>query len=554
MEKKHPILRLWQLIVQDKKEIISIYFYAILGGMVQLSVPLGVQAIIGFVLGATMTTSIYVLIILVVIGVLISGILQINQMKIIEKIQQNLFARHSFDFASKIPKLDLSKMDPYYLPEKINRFFDIATIQKGLSKLLLDIPTASIQIILGLLLLGLYHPFFIVFGLLLVLILWLLLKYSGKRGLESSIVESNYKYKVAAWLQEMGRGIQSFKSKEGANLNLQKTDDNVLGYIHARTDHFSVLLLQYRALVIFKVIITTAMLSIGTFLLLDQQLNLGEFIAAEIVILMVIGAVEKLITNLDSVYDVITGLEKISTVTENTLEHDGHLPFEDHSKGMSIEMIDFGFTFPDGKRIFSNIALSIPSNTTVCITGAENAGKSSLLKVLSGNYTHFSGTLLFNQIPYKRYQLETVRSKIGIFLTKEDVFEGTAWENISMGRESITEEKIAQIALAIGIESFISGLPNGLDTEIDSIGKKIAGTTVKKLLLLRSLANDPKLLLLEEPWEGLEPMVKTKMIGYLLNPQSNRTTLVVSNDQSFADQCDYRLHISKGSITLRKNR
>ena len=145
-------------------------FFAILSGLIQLSVPLGIQSIIGFVLGAAMVTSIYILILVVVVGVLFTGILQINQMKIIEKIQQKIFTSFAFEFAEIMPQFDLKKIDDYYLPEKVNRFFDTINLQKGISKLLLDVPIASIQVIFGLLLLSFYHPFFIAFGLLLVFI------------------------------------------------------------------------------------------------------------------------------------------------------------------------------------------------------------------------------------------------------------------------------------------------------------------------------------------------------------------------------------------------
>jgi ABC-type bacteriocin/lantibiotic exporter with double-glycine peptidase domain len=151
MQEEYRFKKLLDLIKIERDEITSIYFYAILNGVIQLSLPLGIQAILGFVLGATMVTSVYLLIFIIIIAVLIVGYLQINQMKIIEKIQQKIFVRYAFSFAETIPKLDLKDIDHYYIPEKINRFFDVLNVQKGISKLLLDIPSATIQIIFGLL-------------------------------------------------------------------------------------------------------------------------------------------------------------------------------------------------------------------------------------------------------------------------------------------------------------------------------------------------------------------------------------------------------------------
>ena len=99
-----PVKRLWLLIASEKKEIASIYFYAIMSGLVQLSVPLGIQAIISFVLGASMVTSIFVLIVLVVTGVFLVGVFQMNQMKLIEKIQQRIFANLSVEHGGVDPE------------------------------------------------------------------------------------------------------------------------------------------------------------------------------------------------------------------------------------------------------------------------------------------------------------------------------------------------------------------------------------------------------------------------------------------------------------------
>lgn len=553
MEKTKPLVRLWNLLVSEKREITSIYFYAILSGLLQLSVPIGVQAIIGFVLGASMVTSIYVLITVVIVAVLLVGVMQINQMKIIEKVQQQIFTGYAFEFAEVIPKFDLKKTDNSYLPEKVNRFFDTLSIQKGLSKVLLEIPTATIQVLFGLVLLSLYHPVFIVFGFLLIAILYFILKVTSKKGLTTSLKESSFKYAVAAWLEEMARVIKSFKFSDGSSLNLTKTDHNVSGYLNARTEHFNVLLFQYRALVMFKVGITTAMLVVGTYLLLSQQLNIGEFIAAEIVILSVIGAVEKLIGSLDSVYDVVTGLEKLAMVTETPLEKNGNLSLGIPNKGLKVELIDFSFNYGNGKKIFNNLNFAIPANSKVCIRGDEGSGKTSLLRVMNGSYSDFEGSILINSVPIGNYQLESLRNHTGVYLNQMDVFVGTVFENIAMGKTNITPEKIIEIAENIGFHDFLHTLQEGFDTEIDPMGKRLSGTMIRKILLLRALAEEPELLLLEEPWLGFDEAKKRTIFDYLIKKLDNVTVFVASNDEEFAAICDYQIVLQNGTSTIIKN-
>jgi ATP-binding cassette, subfamily B, bacterial len=546
-----PMRRVLQVLKLERREISSIYFYAILNGLIQLSLPLGIQSIISFVLGGSISTSLVILIILVVAGVFFNGLVQVNQMRIIEKVQQKLFVKYSFEYANRIPRIDLKSIDSYYLPELVNRFFDTVSLQKGISKLLLEIPTASIQILFGLILLSFYHPIFIVFSFLLVLLIVLILRYTGARGLETSIRESDYKYGVAGWLEEMARVVRSFKFSKGFSLNLNKTDQLVTGYLDARTTHFRILQLQYWALIMFKVLITAAMLIVGSVLLVDQQLNVGQFIAAEIVILLVINSVEKIIINLDSVYDVLTSVEKLGKVTDKPLEKDGDLPMERKPVGMLVEANGLGFSYDNEHRILDDINFSIKPGEKICIMGEDGSGKSTLLRVLSGAFNSFEGGLLIDKLPVRNYQLESLRSQTGILLGLQDIFAGTIMDNISMGYDSISPQEVLRLAEKIGLNHFLEELPDGFSTMLDPIGKRLSRNVIQRILLLRALVNQPRLLLLEEPWQGWDSADKQRIQEYLLNEKDAVTICVASSDESFAQRCDTVFYMKNGRLIAR---
>jgi len=547
-KKNNPVIRIMQLVALEKKEITAVYFYAILNGLIQLSLPLGIQAIVGFVLGASMRASLVVLIVLVVAGVLAAGMMQVNQMKIIEKIQQKLFVRYSLAFADHIPKLDLKKTNSYYLPELVNRFFDVPVLQKSLSKLLLDIPTASIQILFGLILLSFYHPAFILFGIVLVFLLWLILYYTGQRGLETSLEKSTYKYKVAAWLEESARVIKSTKLAKANNLHLEKTDDLVSGYLSARNRHFGILLLQYNVLVIFKTIVTAAMLIVGTFLLVNMQINIGQFIAAEIVILLVLNSVEKLIMNLNSVYDTLTAVEKLANLTDKPIETEGTLELPPGEQGLKLEMKNLSFSYTDETDILKNISLRIGPGEKVCITGKDGSGKSTLLRVMAGAYSDFRGSCLVNDVPMNNYTRDSLRQRTGVLLNDQDIFQGTLWENITLGNNDIETSDVIDLLSKTGLQSFYASLPNGFDTILDPTGKRLPKTVVHKILLVRALVGSPSLLLLEDPWMGVDEEHREQIIRLLLNNR-NVTVVVVSNDAGFARMCGQVIRIENGSTS-----
>jgi ABC-type bacteriocin/lantibiotic exporter with double-glycine peptidase domain len=548
MTKKNSLSRLMNILNLEKREISSIYFFATFSGLVQLSLPLGVQTIVGLLLGTTMVTSIYILVIGVVLGVFLVGWLQISQMRVIEKIQQRLFTRFAFNFATVIPNLKLNQTDDYYLPEKANRFFDTITVQKGLAKLLLDVPMAGIQIGFGLILLSLYHPAFILFGVALVVILWLILKSTSKYGLETSLIESNYKYLVAGWLEEIARIVIPLKYSKTNYINLERTDNYLVGYLKARTKHFGVLLLQYKSLVFFKVAITLTMLSVGSYLVISQQINIGEFIAAEIVILTVIGAVEKLISSLDNVYDVITGLEKLATVTELPTESNGSLKLADNENGLSITLQNVSYSYIKEQPVLNNVNIEIPENSKIWITGNEGSGKSTLLKVMAGCFDDYQGKLLYNNVPFANYDVKSLRNQISLYLNNNDLFLGTVLENITLRNHETTPKEILELADKLGMDNFLNSFNRGFDTLIDPIGKKLTESTLKKIMMLRTFSGNRKLIILNEPFIGVDEQTKQQTLNYL-SSLKNTTILLVSNDAEVKVVCTHKLSLEKGTVS-----
>jgi ATP-binding cassette, subfamily B, bacterial len=550
--KPSPVARILNLVKLERKEIAAIYFYAIMNGLILLAIPVGIQALIGFAQTTTASASIVVLIVLIVISVFIAGVLQIKQMQLTEKIQQKIFVRYSFEIANKIPALKLSRVDNYYLPELINRFFDIVNLQKSLAKLLLAFPLAIIQIIFGLLLLAFYHPVFIAFGVLLILIIYSILYFSGTKGLQTSLQESDYKYKVAGWLQEMARIIRSVKFAKTTDFHLQKTDEHVTHYLNARTSHFKILELQFKTLIGFKTLVTTAMLVVGTYLLLQQQLNVGQFIAAEIVILTIITSVEKLISNLDSVYDVLTSVEKIEKITDKEIEESGSIILQNpYGNGVSIAMQQLFFRYEGaGTNTLNNISFTIAANEKVCIQGDEGSGKSTLLRLLTGSYSQFEGAVLINEIPVNNYDLQSLRLQTGVVISQQDIFEGTLMENICMGLQEVNMQEVLSLCNKTGLTAFISTLKNGFDTQLFATGRKLPAHAVKKILLVRALINQPKLLLLEEPWIGLEEQNQQQIKKLLLTEMNATTVVVITKDEIFATACDKTIILKETGCTV----
>lgn len=530
-----PLKRFWLLLKPDKKEIRNIYVYAVFYGLVNLSLPIGIQAIINLIQGGQMSTSWIILVVFVILGIAISGILQVSQLKITEHLQQKIFTRAAFEFAYRIPKIKLEAMYKHYAPELMNRFFDVISIQKGLSKILIDFSTASIQTFFGLILLSLYHPFFIVFSLILIILIYSIFKLTTKRGLETSLKESKSKYDVAHWLEELARTSVSFKLAGVTDLPLERTDESVKSYISARESHFKILVSQYSLMILFKVLVAAGLLIVGSILVMEQQMNIGQFVAAELIILLVLGSVEKLILCLESIYDVLTALEKVGQVTDLELELNTGMDITEkiNNQPLSVELSQVNFSYPGEKRlIFKDASLKINAGDRVMIMGNSDSGKTTLLYLFAALYKVQSGSISYNNLPMGNLNPNLLRSVIGDCLMDELLFEGTILENITMGRENATFDNVAWAIDNLGLTDFIKSLPSGYDTEIYPQGKQFAKGIVDKLIMARSIADKPRLLLIKDAFTSLVGSEREKIMNFLTAPENPWTLIISSRDQS----------------------
>ena len=539
--------KLIQLINLEKREVGQIYFFAILIGAIQLSLPLGIQAIVGLLFGGILSISLIVLITFVVVGVLLGGIIQIMQMNVTENIQQRIFTRLTFAYAYRIPRIDLLSIDNFYLPELVNRFFDTANLQKGLAKLLLDVPTASIQIIFGILLLSFYHPAFAVFGFILFIFIVFIISGSSNAGLNSSMEESDYKYRVGHWLEEISRAIKTFKFSQKGQFHLNKVDELILGYLSARRLHFKVLILQYKSLIAFKVLVTAAMLIIGTLLFLDQKINLGQFIAAELIIIAVLNSVEKLILSLATGYDVLTAIEKLDHVLQKPQDRElaRIKGFDsDFSKGFSLSVRNLEFTFPNGKKVLDDVSFELKPGEKICVSGKQGSGKTTLIRVLSGIYEGYSGQILVNDLPLHNIPVDDWRSNIAVFFAQEELFNGTLLENRTLGNLERSLDEINDTSKLVGLLPFVQSKVEGYHTMIDSQGQKLPHSVIQKILLVRCLLRKPLILMMENGWEAIETEYRQHIVNKLISDKSF-SLIAITDLPELVSGCDRTIHIAK---------
>ncbi len=301
-----PIKLIWNWVTKEKKNIQFILIYAIVSGLLSLAIPLGIQALVGTVMAGKLSSSWVIIVGMTTVLVALSGSTKLAQISILESIQKKLFVRYAWIYKENI--IERNDTD---LTEKARKFLDIVTLQKSFSKLIADFTKSALQIIVGILLLTIYHPLFILVGIGIFLTIAFGFRYTWKSGFESARNESNMKfstYETILCLAKRG------ESPEMENKHLENFHNSVDSYVKYREEHFKVLYKQAKFAIFSKTLFTAVMLIVGSYLLVGNQISLGQFLASEILIITLLDATEKLVLSVENMYDGGIALEKLNGI------------------------------------------------------------------------------------------------------------------------------------------------------------------------------------------------------------------------------------------------
>ncbi|TAH19929.1 MAG: ABC transporter ATP-binding protein [Cytophagales bacterium] len=545
-----PVERLFRLLALEKRDIMYVYFYAFIIALISLTLPLGIQTMMELVAGGVIFNSIVLLIAFIIIGILAAGALQILQYTLVEVIERRIFVKAAMEFGYRIPRVRTEALSNYYAPELMNRFFDVLTLQKGLPKFLIDLAGSVLQILFGLVLLSFYHPFFVFFGLSVIIALVMIVYFTGPSGLRASIIESKYKYKVAHWLEELARTLEAFKMAGHTSLPLSKMEYLVNNYLYYRKKHFKVLMIQFSNIIGFKTVVTGGLLIIGSLLVIDRQITLGQFVASEIIIILILNAIEKLISSLSTIFDMLTAVDKIGYVTDFPLERKSGIFFpKEMQGGISLKIRNLKYKHTNSSEYtLKGIDLDIQAGEHICIAGFNQAGKNTFANVIGGLLESYEGSIAINNISMREISLSSLRDVVAYNFSTNDIFEGSVLDNIQMGRSNISYQDVVWAVDNMGLADIVHALPDGLQTELIAGAKNFSSSVLTKLTIARCIAERPKLLILNDFLHFLEKEERLRVLHFLMDKKNPWTLLCVSNDPTLLTTCDKIVMMKDGLV------
>ncbi|MDX2024241.1 MAG: ATP-binding cassette domain-containing protein [Deltaproteobacteria bacterium] len=531
-----PWARLRALIRTERNDLWVVVVYAIGVGLISLAAPVAVQSLVNTVAFGSLIQPLLVLSLVLMACLIAAAILRILQFYVVEIIQRRLFVRVAADLAFRLPRVRIDAFEGKYGPALVNRFFDVLTLQKSTSSLLLDGLALLLQAGTGMLLLAFYHPVLLAFDVLLIGALSFIVFVLGRSGTPTAIKESKAKYEVAAWLQELARTPATFRAAGGAKFAIRKADSLAKDYLQARTKHFGVLLRQMSGMLMTQVLASTVLLGLGGWLVMQRQLTLGQLVAAELVVTSVVAGFGKLARTFGDFYKMMAGLDKLGSLIDLPLEREQGemLPAKQQSAALSLRNVTY--VYPGGHKSLVGLNLDVAPGERLALVGSSGGGKGTLLEVAFGMRTPTSGAVLLDDIDLRDLRLESLRHDV-LMLNGVEIIDGTIVENLRLGRIEVTPDEVRDALRTVNLLDDVLNLPEGLNTHLVPSGAPLSSGQARRLVLARALVVKPRLLLVRETLDTIASHSRTKIIEAILGPKAPWTVLLVSHDPQVIAAC-----------------
>jgi ABC-type bacteriocin/lantibiotic exporter with double-glycine peptidase domain len=512
---------------------VTVAVFAGVVAVLSLATPIAVEALVNTVAFGVLMWPVVALAGVLMACLGLAAAVRAMQVYVVECIQRRLFVRVAADYARRFPRLKLEALDGRYGPELANRFFDVLTVQKALAYLLLDGVALAVTAAVGMVVLAFYHPFLLGFDVLLLLAVAFAVFALGWGGVRTCLHESHAKYDVAAWLEELLRCPRAFRLAGGRHLALERADRLTGEYVAARRAHFRVVWRQTVFALSLQVVAGTALLGLGGYLVINRQLTLGQLVAAELIVTLVVASAAKLGKYAEAYYDLLSGAEKLGLATDLPLEREGGEPLGPAAGGMAVRVRGAASVAP---RALASVDLAIAAGERVAVVGPPGAGKTALFEVLCGLREMAHGCAEADGIDLRGLSLESLWEQVAL-VEGSDVIVGTVLENVRVGRAQLSTGDVRAALRAVGLSAVVHALPHGLDTPL-APGAPLSATEELRLCIARALVGRPRLLILDRALDALDPRARAELLPHLFDRAAPWTLVVASTDPAVLRLCD----------------
>lgn len=544
----HPWHRLKWLLRLESRELWVAAIYSAVIGLVSLVLPVATQTLVNTIAFGAVMQPLVVLTAIVFIALLFAAILNGYRLWVVELIQRRIFVRISGDVTHRLVRVQPEAFDQYHGPELVNRFLEVVSVQKAAATLLVDGLTVVFSATIGMILLAIYHPWLLAFDVFLLVLFHIILFPFGIGAIPTAVKESKAKYALVAWMEEIARHQIAFKTKSGATLASDKSNALVLDYLGYRAKHFRILLRQILSSFVLQALASAVLLGVGGWLVMERQLTLGQLVAAELVVALVLASFTKFGKHLEAFYDLMASIDKIGYLSDLPVERTDGEAVPGISDGATIRMQIHSAGHIGVRSVLSGLEWEIPAGAKYGLVGCAGSGKSFLFDTLYLFRAPEDGWIEYDGKDTRDLSLDDLRQQIGL-VRKAEIFDGTILENLQLGRFSLDTAEAREALAHAGLLEEVQALPDGLSTKLQTGGSPLSSSQAIRLEIARALANNPRLLLLDECLDFLEDVpARNELLDRLMGPKAPWTVVVATQSEEILSRCDKVFRLEGGQV------
>lgn len=537
-----PLARLLAILKPEWPDIWIVLVFAFIVGLLMLATPIAVEALVNTVAFGRFLQPVIVLALILLIFLAFSAALRALQTYVTELVQRRLFARVAGDLAFRLPRTRADVTDGIYMPELTNRFFDIVTVQKVAAQLLLDGLGLVLTAVIGMAVLAFYHPWLLGFDIVMMATIAFIIFVLGRGAVASAVKESKHKYYMASWLEDIARCPTTFRTSGGTDLALERADRLVHEYLEARQKHFRILMRQIIFALGLQAVASTALLGIGGWLVITGELTLGQLVAAELIVTVIVGAFAKIGKHMESFYDLLASVDKLGALLDLTTERqDGILELNGEGPAV-VHAYGLRYTRSPAGHLTESTTFRLPAGDSLAILGCAGCGKSTLLELIYGLRAPTEGHVTIDEFDPMDIRADVLRDQVALVRSTE-IFHGTLEENVHLNRSNVTSADVRRALEQVGLYETVLRLPDGYSTHLDGNGHPLAGSARDLLCLARAIAGRPRLLLIDGLLDGLSDDELQHALDCLQSKERPWTMIVATGRQSIASRLDHGISL-----------
>lgn len=500
-----------RILSYDKKFLLSSLIYSMVISLLSLAVPVSVQLLINSVSYTAMLQPLITIGVVLFILLAFSSTLYAIQFYVIEIFQRRFFARSSCEVALSLLNAQYKTFESGNQKEMVNRFFETINIQKAVPKFITDSLTIFLRAIVGLTLIAFYHPLFLLFSIFIILSVAAIWHFYYKEAQVSSFFESRRKLDLVGWLEDIAGVSTLFKSQRGYDYAKYKTDFLVSQYLKERKRHFTNLFTQNILLLSLYVVASSALLMIGGYLVLKEQLTIGQLVAAELVLSIILYEISRFGRDFSNFYDLVASCEKLSQFQNIPLEEKRLQSVDIVGQGFSIDFSEVYYVHQ--KREF-NFNFNFESGKNYIISTKGFSTKKAIIDLMNGFALPLAGAVNFNGENIENFDKYLLRNHIGI-IDNSELIEGLVGEYLYFNNKEISLNEISGAIKTVGLEKNILQHPDGLNLRMLPSGFPFSESEKILLKIARILIQKPKVIIITEVLDMLVLKARQNILNYL---------------------------------------